>query len=78
MKKQCNECKRNFSAELIQNLASNVNGELTYTPMCPICALADRNATFGMPADTPFTGTIAKAMHKQALIEVEQMRREGK
>lgn len=78
MKKQCNECKRMFSEGIIQNLASNVSGELTYTPMCPICALAERNAIFGMPADTPLTGTIAKTLHKQALAEVELMRREKK
>lgn len=78
MKKQCNECKREFSEELIQNLISNVSGELKHVPTCPLCALEQRNIALGMPSDTPFTGTIAKALHKKALAEVEQMRREKK
>ncbi len=78
MKKKCNECKREFSEHLIQVLHTNDKGKVTNAFMCPICALEKRNAEAGFPIDTPFTGTMAKAYHKEALAEVEKMRREKK
>ena len=61
----CAECKRTFPAMLIQPLVTNIAAHPR--PMCPICALRLRNALAGLPADTPFTGTMAKRLHRLAL-----------
>lgn len=78
MKKQCNECKRDFSEDLISPLKSNFTGQITFRNMCPICALEIINKESGIPADTPFRGPKAIEKYKRALAEVELMRREKK
>lgn len=42
-------------------------GELMVGSVCPICALRRRNATHGLPLNTPFTGEIAQSMYEQAI-----------
>jgi hypothetical protein len=68
MKEKCPKCKRLFSEGLIQPLFANGK----YYPLCPICALEERNKTLGIPLDTPFTGEMALEMYEQALEEVKQ------
>jgi len=66
MKKRCPKCRRNFSIHLIHPI--NVNGE--YFNVCPLCALKIRNIVAHLPIDTPFQGTDAKKLYKEALKEV--------
>ena len=68
MKKKCNECKRDFSEHLINDLVVYDKGKHTVTPMCPICAL--ENDGTGRKA---FTGTMAEKMRQDALKEVKLM-----
>lgn len=70
-KKKCPACEFEFSAYLIQPLVTN-KGTLN---MCPICALKARNKSAGFPVDTPFTGTVAAQLHKEALLELEEQKK---
>ena len=59
----CPRCRKTFPSALIQPM---------HTPrgshdLCPSCALKERNHAHGLPKDTPFKGTVARQMHKQAL-----------
>ena len=68
-KKMCDVCKREFSAHLINDLAIADKAGLKYIPMCPICGLDEMGkASFS-------EGSRAQSLHKEALKEVEQMRR---
>ena len=62
----CQECKRSFSDELIQPLYYKG----TYTPMCPLCALAITNKIHGMNRKK-FAGTMANELLEQAKEEVK-------
>lgn len=65
MKKRCPKCRRNFSVQLIQPIF--VDGK--YFNVCPLCALEIRNILAHLPMDTPFQGTEAKKLYKEALKE---------
>ncbi len=67
-KKKCNICKYEFSAYLIQPMVTNKGR----SEMCPLCALKNRNKACGFPEDTPFTGTIASQLHREALLELKE------
>lgn len=59
---RCQQCKKKYPAHLFG------------IPICPLCALENRNAAHGLPADTPFHGEIAAAMHAEA-VEFDKGRR---
>lgn len=67
----CPECDRMFPEELIRSMC--VDGD--YVTTCPVCALRIRNAHHGLPANTPFTGTIAARMHEEALTWLRQAKK---
>ncbi len=73
MKKKCNECKRDFSENLITTQHTFENGKRAAVEICPICALENDGT-----GRTEFTGTMAEALRQEALKEVEVMRREKK
>ena len=50
----CEQCTRLFPIELFAG------------PICPLCALENRNRTHGLPLDTPFHGDTANYMWEQA------------
>lgn len=75
-KKQCNECERQFSAYLIMPFTTHdVAGKVSEQDMCPICALYERNSSFGLPLDTLFTGKIALKCYYAALKEAKVIKR---
>lgn len=74
-KKKCNECEREFTSYLIQDLVTIENGRLTEVPMCPICALYMRNSTSGLPLDALFTGKVALKCYYAALKEAKVIKR---
>jgi hypothetical protein len=72
--KLCNSCKSLFPDHLISRMAMGARKkndretEMTYSPMCPICALDARNKAHGLPEGTPFAeGSIAKQMFDEAM-----------
>lgn len=65
---QCPDCKRDFPRDLLSEMAICLeDGKLRYELKCPPCALKTRNQMHGLPADEPFDGPIAAAMHRRAL-----------
>lgn len=65
--KKCSNCKLKYPDDCISDMASNVSGKLTYTPLCGVCALKIRNATMGLPPDEPFGGEMANMVYENAL-----------
>ncbi len=59
----CPGCKRDFPADLLNTMVFN-NARLL---RCPLCALKLMNEATGLPADTPFRGPQAKALHERAV-----------
>lgn len=64
---KCTKCKLDYPDNLVSDLVSSFKGQLTHTRLCAVCGLLASNATMGLPLDTPFEGTIAKQMYKEAV-----------
>ncbi|KKR27903.1 MAG: hypothetical protein UT61_C0062G0003 [Candidatus Woesebacteria bacterium GW2011_GWA1_39_8] len=64
---KCTSCRLKYPDHLLSEMASSISGKLTYTLLCPICALRIRNETMGLPPDTPFSGEMASKMFDEAL-----------
>jgi len=62
MSQYCRNCHRNFPGHLIQRLVCNGESK----SMCPLCSLAQRNSSHGLPRSEPFGGPIAQAMFVEA------------
>ena len=58
--RRCEQCKKKYPAHLFS------------TPVCPICALRNRNAIHGLPENEPFQGEIAASMYDEAIAFDEQ------
>ncbi len=64
---KCPDCKRDFPAHLLSEMAISDDAGLRYEMKCPLCALAAINRLHGLPEQTPFRGERAKAMYAEAV-----------
>jgi len=71
---KCTTCHCDFPRELLSELVVGNGKTLERSLKCPICALEIINKTHGLPAGTPFRGSIASDMHKQALEHLRRTR----
>jgi hypothetical protein len=75
---ECRQCKRDFPAHLINEMAIAKRGEaLRHIMVCPPCALDAMNEAHGTKA-TRFQGPRAQAMLEEAQTHLAKQAGEGK